>query len=277
MKRSTATLRFRFVAAVVVLASAFAASAAERTVPPRVAPAECAATAREIVDRLAAEWRGAEEMVFADELSFGIRVSGEGGGELTVTLSRERGARVTEGQVTGSRATFVTDLETLRAIDRGEINVMTAMARARAADPAPLTVEFPAGFRWTPALQALYLPLTFHFFNRGVPEVVRFGEGTSLPVHGAKSTILYYDRGLRTSWYQLDSGMHINADPADQKNHFSSIVIVTRGAMRSRIGGVERILREGEAVLVPEEVAHEFWAGKGDYAEFVLVMFGEKA
>jgi quercetin dioxygenase-like cupin family protein len=71
--------------------------------------------------------------------------------------------------------------------------------------------------------------------------------------------------------------MHINADPLDQVNPCTTLVIVTRGQARSRIGGVERILREGEAVLVPAGTAHEVWAGPGDYAECLLVMLGAGA
>jgi quercetin dioxygenase-like cupin family protein len=37
------------------------------------------------------------------------------------------------------------------------------------------------------------------------------------------------------------------------------------------------ILSEGEAVLIPAGVAHEFWATEDQYAECVLIMFGPGA
>jgi mannose-6-phosphate isomerase-like protein (cupin superfamily) len=121
------------------------------------------------------------------------------------------------------------------------------------------------------------MPFIFHFWNRGRPEVIRFGTGSTRMVHGAEATILYYDRGLRTAWYQLDEGVHINANPRAQRNPFPSLFIATRGSAHARIDGIERRLREGEAVLVPAGMSHEFWTAPGECAEVILVMFGNGA
>ena len=71
--------------------------------------------------------------------------------------------------------------------------------------------------------------------------------------------------------------MHINADPDDQTNDFHTFIIVTRGSFKARLGGVQTVLREGEAVFVPAGMRHEFWADGEDYGEFVILMFGERA
>lgn len=243
--------------------------------PPSAAANNHTSNAEDILSRYVSAWKG--EVVIDAPLRMGVEVSGDGGGMYAIELLPDGTAKLTAVESNSSVPTFLTDIDTLRRIDRDELSIMTAMGRARQSDPTPVRVRFPDGFRWTAEAQALYLPLTFHFFNRGVPEIIRFGGQTSRKVHGGLSTIFYYDRGLRTSWYRLDPGMHINADPEDQTNPFPSLFIVTRGLMQSRLGGVERLLQEGEAVFVPAGMAHEFWNDAAQYGEFVLIMFGEDA
>ncbi|HEY0590199.1 MAG TPA: hypothetical protein VGF40_00415 [Thermoanaerobaculia bacterium] len=235
------------------------------------------AEARAILARYVAAWRGTEEMALAERVVMAFTVTGTGGGNFIVTLDPEGTASLAEGSPSAATPRLETDLETLRRMDRGEISALTAMARAQADDPTPLRVHFPPGYRWTPKDQALYLPLTFHFFNRSWPEVVPFGEENSRFVHGGNSAIFYYDRGLRTSWYQIKPGMHVNADATEKTNPFPSLFILTRGAIQVRLGGTERTLTEGEAVFVPAGTQHELWARPNQYGELILIMFGEGA
>lgn len=150
------------------------------------------------------------------------------------------------------------------------------MGRAHWSDPADMDPVLPAG-RLTPEVQALLLPVTFHFWNRGWPETIRFGDGTSRFVHGGNATVLFYDRGLRTAWYQLREGMHVNADPSDQVNPFPSLFVVIRGSFHARLGGEEQRLTEGIAVYVPAGMSHEFWAEQGEYGEVIMICWGEGA
>jgi mannose-6-phosphate isomerase-like protein (cupin superfamily) len=234
-------------------------------------------SAHAILERYVEAWRGPREMAYDREIRFGVRVSGEDGGEFVIVLPPAGGASLTPEAPAETLPILVCDIETLRRIDRGEISALTAMARAKWSDRTPLDVRLPEGFRWTPENRGVFLPLMFHFFVRGEPEVTRFGEEASRFVHGGNSSIIYYDRGLRTAWYQLRDGMHVNSDPSDQTNPFPSLFIVIRGSIQSRIGGIERDLREGEAVLAPAGAAHEFWVDEKGYGEFILVMFGEGA
>jgi mannose-6-phosphate isomerase-like protein (cupin superfamily) len=233
--------------------------------------------ARSILERYVGAWRGAEEMNLDERVVLGITITGEGGGEYTVTLDPDGTARLEEGRPPSSAPRLETDIEMLRRIDRDEISAFTAMARAQWDDPTPLQVHLPPGFRWTAKAKALYFPLTFHFFNRSWPEVIPFGESASRFVHGGNSAIFYYDLGLRTAWYQVKPGMHVNAEPKDQINPFPSLFIFTRGAIQARLGGEERTCAEGEAVLVPAGMTHEFWAKPDQYGELILIMFGEGA
>lgn len=250
-----------------------------RTVPPPAKAGGMAGDdARTILGRFAASWRGAKEMAGMSRTETAVFwITGEGGGEFTVVLPPDGPARLEDGIAESFSGGFRTSMETLRRLDRGELSAMTAMGRAHWSDPADMDPVLPPGQGFTPEFQARFLPLTFHFWNRDWPEIIRFGEGTTRFVHGGNAAILYYDKGLRTGWYQIKEGMHVNHDPADQTNPFPSLFIVTRGSLRARLGGEELRLQEGVAVHVPAGMTHEFWAGPGEYGELVLIMWGAGA
>ena len=249
----------------------------DMTHPPAVARSNDQDSAEHILRRYAQAWRGKEEMDLRGETVLAFWVTGEAGGEYHMILPVEGPGRLLEGASQTYDFGFEADIATLRRLDRGEWNAFTAMGQARGTDPIPLMPKTPEGFEWSPENRGYFIPLLFHFWNRDWPETVPFGEGTTRPVHGANSTIFYYDKGLRTAWYQVKAGMHINADPQDQTNEFHTLVIMSRGAVMSRLGGKERVLREGEAVFIPAGMTHEFWAGADQYGEFIILMFGEGA
>jgi len=250
---------------------------ANRTVPPPVPNVDNREDdAREILQRYVEAWRGPEEMALPDTLVVGFRFSGPGGGDFHAVLAPDGYAQLRPG-LPPETLYFHGDMEILRRLDRGELSAMTAMGRAHMSDSTPLDFHMPEGFQLTPERQAIFLPFVFHFFNRDWPEVARFGQGTTRFVHGGNSAILYYDLGLRSSFYQIESGMHINEAVDQQTNPFPSLFIVIRGAFQARLGGQERPLREGEAVLVPAGMTHEFWAGPEEYGEMIMIAFGEGA
>lgn len=265
-------------AAMLIVCSAPVSREPDMTVPPQAETRDNSADdARTILGRYAEAWRGKEEMPsLKDTISVAFWISGEGGGEHTVVLAPQGPAEVVDGIAENHAGGFRTDIGTLRRLDRGEINALTAMGRAKWSDPADMDPVFPQG-GLTPELQALHLPLAFHFWNRDRPETVRFGEGTSRFVHGGNATIFFYDRGLRTAWYQLKEGMHVNAELSDQVNPFPSLFIVIRGSFSARLDGEEQRLSEGIAVHVPAGMPHEFWAGPGDYGEVIMICWGDGA
>jgi uncharacterized RmlC-like cupin family protein len=116
---------------------------------------------------------------------------------------------------------------------------------------------------------------TFHFWTRGLPEIVGFGPDTrSRLVHGAQAKVLYYEKGLRSGWYQIRKGQHVNADPGDQKNPFPTLVIMIKGTAKARIGGKPIELKPGTCLHIPRGVTHEFWNDRDEPAECIIVMFG---
>ncbi len=233
--------------------------------------------ARSILVRYAQAWRGPEEMPLKDTIVVNFVISGPGGGDYHVVLAPGGTATVLPDTATRFDFGFATDIQFLRRLDRGEMNAQTALAQARGSDDTPMRARFPAGIEYTPQFRKQFMGFVFHFFTRDWPEVVPFGEPYSRRVHGGNASLLYYDTGLRSSWYQLKPGMHINADPDSRSNPFASLVICIRGRIKARLGGFEQTIRAGQAVLVPAGMSHEFWAGPHDHGEFILLMTGEGA
>jgi mannose-6-phosphate isomerase-like protein (cupin superfamily) len=233
--------------------------------------------AEAILDAYAQAWRGAQAMPMDAPLVLSIAVSGEGGGEFSVHLPPDGPGRVEPGAPAEFTLGYETDIDFLRRLDRGEINALTAMGQARGSDPTPMRLKLPEGVRFTPATRDLLLPLTFHFWNREWPPRIPFGEAHARFVHGGNAVVFFYQGGVRSAWYQIKPGMHVNREPGDQSNPFQSLLVVIRGAIAARLDGNETLLTEGEAVFIPAGMRHEFWAEGEQSGEAILVMFGAGA
>ena len=160
-------------------------------------------TSEEILRSFVEDFRS--DPAASEPMAFGIKVSGEGGGDWHVLVAGKKGAdgsfQVDLGRgIPPSPAAFYTlDLDTLRKIDGDEINALTAMGRARASDAAPMDIGLMEGFEPAPDFFGRLIPFTFHFWTRGFPEVVSFGRAQSREVHGANMVIFYYQEGDRKS------------------------------------------------------------------------------
>ncbi len=211
------------------------------------------------------------------EAAFGLDVAGEGGGSWTVGIGPGRKVSLREGKPGTPTFVVACDLDTLRKIHAGTWNALTAAGRARSSDPAPLDIAFMDGFAPAPDTMEKVFHVMFHFFNTGNPEIVRFGEGNSRLVHGGNAVVFFYQKGLRTAWYQLKKGMVVNADPKDQTNPFPTLFICTRGEGRARLGDKEHVLKEGMTVFIPAGLSHTVWNEKDEPCEGIIIMFGEGA
>jgi mannose-6-phosphate isomerase-like protein (cupin superfamily) len=140
-----------------------------------------------------------------------------------------------------------------------------------------MDIEVMEGFEPPQDFTAKVLDTTFHFWTRGFPEIIRYGDGLTRFTHGADITVFYYQPGLRSGWASLKKGMHANEDPKSQVNEFPSLFIILEGKGNARIGGNKVELQKGEAIFVPKNVAHEFWNDNNEPFELVLIMFGEGA
>lgn len=214
---------------------------------------------------------------------FGISVKGAGEPEWQVIATGKKSpsggfeVELKPGRPAEPAFIYMTDLETLGKIDRGEMNALTAMGRARSADPAPMDIDVTPGFQPGPDFLAAFLPLSFHFWTRGFPEIVSFDSAASREVHGANMVVLYYQEGLRTAWGQVRKGQRVNADPRDQANPFPSMFIGLKNRAMIKVGGIEKVVAAGQMIFIPAGVAHEAWNPFDDPAEFIILMFGEGA
>jgi len=221
---------------------------------------------------------------FASEpITFGVRVRGEGGGDWHIVVEgkaedeKRAAVALNKGFPAQPIGYYNLDIDTLRKIDRNELSVLTGMGKARSSDIAPVEFDVVEGFAPDPEYWERLAPFTFHFWTRGIPEIIKFDRTYSRVVHGGNVVLFYYERGLRTAWYQIEEGQHINKDPKDQTNPFPSMFIITRGKTQAKIGGVERTIKEGEMLFVPAGISHEFWNDNEEPCECIIIMFGKGA
>jgi mannose-6-phosphate isomerase-like protein (cupin superfamily) len=209
-------------------------------------------------------------------LTFGVEVKDEGAWH--VISDGEGGVELRSGPPQDPAFIYVTDRVTLERISHGEIAALTAMGRARWSDPAPMELRLMEGFEPDPDFMGRFAELTFHFWTTGQPEIVPFGDPShTRVVHGANVAVLYYRPGLRTAWYQIETGQHINAEEKDQTNPFPTLIVMTAGSAEARIGGRRITLESGTCTFIPARVSHELWNPLDEPAEFVIIMFGEGA
>ena len=269
-----------------------------------LADEELTKSAEEILQNYAADFR--HDPAAGEAITFGIRVTGEGGGDWHVVVAGreyQTGPTKPAGEpkpptkpAAAERKTteewdvalkpgfpaepipyYVLDVATLRKIDHGELNALTAMAKAHGGQTAPMDFGVTPGYQPGPDFGARFVPLSFHFWTRGLPERVPFHGGLSRVVHGANAVAFYYQKGFRSAWYQVTKGQHINQDPQDQANPFPSMFIMLRGKAQAKIGGRNVAFPANEMMFVPAGVTHEFWNPYDEPAEMIILMFGEGA
>lgn len=224
-----------------------------------------------LLNRLAADYDKDPNRL---NMVFGIRV---GARDWTIDSTTDP-ATVSEGQPDEAAMIFVTDEKTFTRIASGDMNALTSLAQAGSSDPTPMTMDFVNGFEFDDKARAMFMSLLFHFFATGQPEIVPLGSEHSRFVHGGNALPIYYAPQLRTSWYGIGPGQHINEDPKDQVNDFPSIFIIMKaGSAKARFGGKEIDLEDNTAIFVPAGMAHELWNDGEEEAQFILLMFGENA
>jgi mannose-6-phosphate isomerase-like protein (cupin superfamily) len=221
----------------------------------------------------------AQDIHLKKEVIFGIRVDDQMYSVHATPASQNASARVDlkKGDPETPTYYFKLDSKTLGKLDRGEWNGLTAQAKAFESDFAPLDVDVMEGFQPGAGFVPEILDVSFHFWTRGTPEIIPYGNNFTRFTHGADITVFFYQPGLRSAWGSLKKGMHANQDPRSQTNEFPSLVIFTEGRGVAKIGGKEISVQKGQAILIPAGVTHEFWNPNEEPLELVLLMFGEGA
>ena len=216
----------------------------------------------------------------AEPMVFGIQVPGKGEWHVRVTGKRRDDSwEVALGDGPAPKPTFLyrIETETLRAIDRGELNAITAQGKAFASDYAPMDVINMEGYQPSPEEDALVNPFSFHFWTRGFPEIIPFGEGLTRKLHGANNVGFYYETGLRTIWSRIEPRERVRDDPREQAMPFPMLIVGIRGTAEGEVDGARISLSAGHAVFIPPQATHVWWNETDEAAEAILIMFGKGA
>ena len=216
----------------------------------------------------------------ADSMYFGIEVPGHGAWTVNVTGEKkdERYEVILqEGLPEKPGFYYKIEFETLKAIYEGKLNALTAQGKAFAGDYTPMSVKFSGNNKPTPEIYNKINPFSFHFWTRGFPEIVPFGEGLTRRAHGSNFSVFYYEKGLRTAWYRVLPQEKVRHDPREQAAPFPMLIVAIKGTTVGEVGGEKVSLSEGNTIFIPPFVNHKWWNETDEPTEAVLIMFGEGA
>ncbi len=169
------------------------------------------------------------------------------------------------------------EVKALKAIYNGEMNALTAQAKAFSTDYAPLDVQEINDFKPTEEDDSAMNAFSFHFWTKGFPEVIPFRPDATRRAHGAGVTIFYYEKGLRTAWLNLKSGEGVREDAREQAMPFPMMGVLIKGTAKGIVDGEPITVTEGNTVFIPANVHHKWWNDTDGPVELILIMFGKGA
>lgn len=200
-----------------------------------------------------------------------IKITGEKIGEKKWEVS------LIEGLPTIPTYVYRIELKTLRAINNGEINALTAQAKAFSSDYAPMDVHEIKDYKPTEDDDSALNAFSFHFWTKGFPEVIPFRPDATRMAHGSGVTIFYYEKGLRTGWYNILPGERVREDAREQAMPFPMMGVVIKGSAKGIVDGAPITVSEGNTVFIPANVHHKWWNESNEPVELILIMFGKGA
>lgn len=235
-------------------------------------------SSEEIIRSYVADFRS--DRFASNPIEFGIEV--ESIGSWHVVVKGEKAGdewRVDLENGKPSTPTFIYKIEpeTLRAIDRGELNPLTAQGKAFSGDYTPMSVAYMDGFAPTLEQNAAINPFSFHFWTRGFPEVIPFGRELTREAHGGQFVAFYYETGLRTAWTSIAPGGRVRDDPREQAMPFPMLIIGIEGVAEGEVDGTAVSLPAGKAVFIPANSTHIWWNDTEEPTSAILIMFGKGA
>ncbi len=216
----------------------------------------------------------------AAPMLFGIEVPEKGQWTVEVTGTKtDEGWEVLLSDGFPTKPTFYyrIELETLQAVHDGKLNALTAQGKAFVGDYTPMSIQMMEGFSPSMEDYARINPFSFHFWTRGFPEVIPFGEGMTRRAHGSNFVVFYYETGIRTAWYRVLPGERVRDDAREQAMPFPMMVVAIKGTTNGEVDGQSVSLSAGNTVFIPPNVMHKWWNETDEATEAILIMFGEGA
>lgn len=233
---------------------------------------------RGILESFANDYR--EDLSLDKDITFGIKIDDSFYHIIAKAKSDDAAAFVSlqEGLPDHPVFYFTASSETLNNIVSGKWNPLTAAVAAFSNEKVPLDVDMTEGFQPDKNFMEDLLSVYFHFWTKGTPEIIPFGNDQTRFTHGADATVFYYQPGFRSAFVSLKKGHHANKDERSRTNPFPSLIIAISGQGVARINGEDLPFGKGQAMLIPKNVSHELMNPENDEAlECILIMFGEGA
>ena len=235
-------------------------------------------TAEAIIQSYVEDYR--QDRYAEQKMMFGISVPDHG--EWNVNITGEKtddgwGVQLIEGQPSSPTFIYSIEFETLQAIDEGQLNALTAQGKAFVGDYTPMSITMMEGFEPSAEEYAKINPFSFHFWTRGFPEIIPFGEGMTRRAHGSNFTVFYYQTGLRTAWYRVLPEERVRDDAREQAAPFPILIVAIKGTTEGEVGGERVSLSEGNTIFIPPNTMHKWWNETEVATEAILIMFGKGA
>ena len=192
-----------------------------------------------------------------------------------IVFQEDESPQIRSGLNPNARFTFILSEETLGKLYRGEISPMTAAGRAHISETAPLDFRLGEGLSLTTEIYLELIEFNQQFFNPTSPSLIKLGIDHSRVVHGGHAVAMFYAKGFRSAWYQLEKGDQLN-EPGDT-NPFPQAFIFLSGAGRARIGVDEIDIKLNEAYLIPPGTEHIVWNEHDEPLTLIFLAWGEGA
>ena len=231
-----------------------------------------------ILNRYATDYE--TDVTFTNDVLFGVKVDDQFWhiDAQAQTDSTSAIVQVLEGKPQIPTFYFYTDIKTLNKIDQGKLNALTGAAKAFSNEFAPFDADVMEGYVPDDAFMPTLFSVFFHFWTRGMPEVIPYGIDLTRFTHGAQASIFYYQEGFRSGYVAIKKGQHANANEDSKTNPFPTLLIAINGEGVAIINGVKSKFEKGQALLIPPHVSHEFLNPDHDEPlECILLMFGKGA
>lgn len=212
----------------------------------------------------------------------GIKVP-EVNGEWTISITgkeiedKKWEVKLNEGLPDIPTYMYRAEVNALKAIYNGDMNALTAQAKAFSTDYAPLDVLEINGYKPTEEEDGALNAFSFHFWTKGFPEVIPFRPDATRRAHGAGVTIFYYEKGLRTGWYNILPGERVREDAREQAMPFPMMGVLIKGTAKGIVDEEPITVSEGNTVFIPANVHHKWWNESDEPVELILIMFGKGA
>ncbi|MDW3652828.1 MAG: cupin domain-containing protein [Bacteroidia bacterium] len=235
-------------------------------------------SAVEIIESYVADYR--KDRYAAEAMTFGIEIPEEGSWTVKVSgekIGDEWEVLLTEGIPDTKTFIYKIESETLQGIYEGNLNALTAQGKAFSGDYTPMSIYMMEGFEPTMQEYNKINPFSFHFWTKGFPEIVPFGEGLTRKAHGSNFVVFYYEKGLRTAWYRVLPQEKVRHDPREQAMPFPMMVVGIKGTTEGEVDGKRVSLPAGNTLFIPPNVHHKWWNETDEATEAILIMFGDGA